>query len=148
MPRCGGSQVAAKPGEQPKLRGYAAAQVVVVQLELDQLVKQPELRGDGSGQAAVAPQPARGAPEREEGWREVPVGASDPRRAADTRCAPPLRDATTLRHHPYARAALRPLPAPLSQPLSANRYRPPSAAPRSLAVHGGRCNGAHSLVSL
>ena len=55
MPRCGGSQVAAKPGEQPKLRGYAAAQVVVVQLELNQLGKQPELRGDGSGQAAVAP---------------------------------------------------------------------------------------------
>ena len=44
--------------------------------------------------------PARGAPEREEGSRGVPVGASDPRRLVDARCTSPLRDTTTLRHHP------------------------------------------------
>ena len=30
----------------------------------------------------------------------MPVGASDPRRLVDARCTSPLRDTTTLRHHP------------------------------------------------
>ena len=108
VPRCGSSQPVQR-GEQPELRGDAAAvQVVVVKA------------------------PARGAPEQKEGG-----GASmaDPRKSADARCAPPLRD-----------AALRLRPAPPSQPWQ------PSCAPlrclRSLVAHGKRGNGAHSLVLL
>ena len=95
---------------------------------------QPELRWQAAGQVAVAKQPARGAPEREEGWREVPVGASDPRRAADTRCAPPLRDATTLRHHPYARG--RP-PSPPSAALPTPLCKQVSTPFRRAAFVGG-----------
>ena len=60
----------------------------------------------------------RGAGASEEG---VERGACGGIRSAAGRCAVslPLRDTTTLRHHPYASAALRPLPAPLSQPLQA-----------------------------
>ena len=58
----------------------------------------------------------RGAGASEEG---VERGACGGIRSAAGRCAVslPLRDTTTLRHHPYARAALHRLPAPLSQPL-------------------------------
>ena len=96
MPSCGGSQ-GLQVGEQPKLRGHAA------------------------GQALVPKVPARGAPEREEGSRGVPVDPGGIRSAAGGRCAVCL--APTRRHHPtpppYARAALCPPPAPLSQPLQA-----------------------------
>ena len=109
-----------------------------------QLGKQPELRGHAAGQALVVKVPARGAPEHEEGWRGVPVGASDPRRASDARCASPERVATTL----YATLPLRegcpPSPPGAALPTPARRWQPPSL------VHGngGRCNGAHSSVPL
>ena len=69
-------------------------------------------------------------------------GASDLRRAADARCALPLRDATTLRHHSYA--------MPPSVPP---RRRSPNPAagdnpPRWCMVNGARCNGAHRVVPL
>ena len=112
VPSCGGSQ-ARQVGEQPNLRGHAA------------------------GQALVEKVPARGAPEREEGSRGVPVGASDLRRAADALCASPLRDATTLRHHPTR--------GPPSVP---SRRRSSTPLVGWCMVHGGRCNGAHILVPL
>merc|ERR1740124_1304923 len=40
-------------GEEPELRGYAAAQVVAVKVQVLQLGKQPELRGHAAGQALV-----------------------------------------------------------------------------------------------
>ena len=107
VPSCGGSQ-ARQVGEQPNLRGHAA------------------------GQALVEKVPARGAPEREEGSRGVPVGASDLRRAADALCASPLRDATTLRHHPTRGPPSVPSRR-RSLPTPASRYRPPRRM-----VHGTR----------
>ena len=121
VPSCGGSQ-ARQVGEQPNLRGHAA------------------------GQALVEKVPARGAPEREEGSRGVPVDPGGIRSAAGGRCAVCL--APTRRHHPtpppYARAALRPLPAPLA-PNPCKQVSTPLVG--WCMVHGGRCNGAHSWVA-
>ena len=95
-----------------------------------------------AGQALVVKPPARGAPEHEEGWRGVPMGASDPRRAADARCAPPLRDATTLRHHTYETPPS--VPSQLRSPNPFKQVRQNSWC----MVHGGRGNGAYRVVPL
>ena len=83
------------------------------------LGKHPDLRGDGSGQAAVKKLPARGPPE---GSRGVPVGASDPRRAADARCASPYATpppyATTPTRVPPSVPSRRRSPNPCKQVAS------------------------------
>ena len=82
-----------------------------------QLGKQPELRGHAAGQVPALKGPARGPPE---GSRGVPVGASDPRRAADARCAspyvtPPPYATTPTRVPPSVPSRRRSLPTPASR---------------------------------
>ena len=98
--RCGGSQVLQR-GEKPELRRHAAVQVL------------------------VAKAPAKGAPERRGGgegcpWEHQIRGGHQMRGVPPPYALPPPYTPP----YPCARAALRPLPAPLSQPPHAGGNPP------------------------